>query len=67
MAMEIVVVYQNPSGRRVSAGMPPRHGVARRLLITLQVDMVDAHFAGLDTIHYLPKVFVFDLQCVADQ
>ena len=35
-------------------------------LITLQVDVVDAHFAGLDTIHYLLKVFVFDLQSVTD-
>ncbi len=52
---------------RVSAVGPPRHGTARRILITLQVDVVDARFAGLDTIHYLPKLFVFDLQCIADQ
>jgi len=39
----------------------------RGFLITLQVDVVDAHFAGLNTIHYLPKLLVFDLQCIADQ
>jgi len=30
-------------------------------LITIQADVVDAHFAGLNTIHYLLKVRVFDL------
>ena len=37
------------------------------ILITIQVDVVDAHFAALNTIHYLLKVWVFDLQSVADQ
>jgi hypothetical protein len=35
-------------------------------LIILQVDVVDAHFAGLNTIHYLLKVRVFDLQSITD-
>lgn len=35
-------------------------------LITLQADVVDARFAGLDATHYLVKTFVFDLQCIAD-
>ena len=54
--------------RRVSAVM--RRGDAERrreFLITIKVDVVDAHFAGLDTIHYLPKVLVFDLQSITDQ
>jgi hypothetical protein len=37
------------------------------ILITVKVDVVDAHFAGLNTIHYLLKVLVFDLQPIADQ
>jgi hypothetical protein len=52
---------------RVSAVVPPRHGAAWRSLITLQVDVVDARFAGFNAIHYLPKLLVFDLQCIADQ
>jgi hypothetical protein len=36
-------------------------------LISITVDVVDAHFAGLDTIHYLLKVLVFELQSIADQ
>jgi hypothetical protein len=36
-------------------------------LITIQANVVDAHFAGLNTIHYLLKVLVFDLQSIADQ
>jgi len=39
---------------------------AENFLITLQVDVVDAHFAGLDTIHYLTKGLVLDLQCITD-
>jgi len=31
------------------------------ILITIQVDVVDAHFAGLNTIHYLLKIFVFEI------
>jgi hypothetical protein len=35
-------------------------------LITLQLDVVDAQFAGLNTIHYLLKVLVVDLQSITD-
>jgi len=52
--------------RRVSAIVPPRLGAARRFLITIKVDVVDAHFTGLNTIHYLRKIWVFDLQSVTD-
>ena len=38
-----------------------------RFLITGKVDVVDAHFAGFNTIYYLLKVFVFDLQSITDQ
>ena len=55
------------SGRRVSTVMPAETRSARRILITIKVDVVDAHFAGLDTIHYLLKVLVFDLQSIANQ
>ena len=37
------------------------------ILITIKADVVDAHFAGLNTIHYLLKVLVFDLQSITDQ
>lgn len=53
---------------RVSAVMGRRD--TERLgefLITIKVDVVDAHFAGLDTVHYLLKVRVFDLQSITDQ
>jgi hypothetical protein len=40
-----------------------RHG---GFLITLQMDVVDAHFAGFNTTHYLLKVWVFDLQSITD-
>jgi hypothetical protein len=57
---------------------PQRHGAARRILnhhptqslsnsITIQADVVDARLTGLDTSHYLLKVFVFDLQSITDQ
>jgi hypothetical protein len=36
-------------------------------LITIKVDVVDAHFASLNAIHYLIQVLVSDLQPVADQ
>jgi len=36
-------------------------------LITIKADVVDARFAGLDTIHYLLKVLILDLQAVTDQ
>lgn len=36
-------------------------------LIPIKADVVDARFTGLDTIHYLLKVSVFDLQSIADQ
>jgi hypothetical protein len=57
----------NDRGHRVSAVM--RRDTERRgeFLITIKVDVVDAHFAGLDTIHYLLKVRVFDLQSITDQ
>ena len=35
-------------------------------LITVKVNIVDAHFAGLNTIHYLFEVLVFELQSVTD-
>jgi len=42
--------------RRVSAVMRRRDTERRaEFLITLQVDVVDAHFAGLNTTHYLLK------------
>ena len=37
------------------------------ILITLQVDVVDACFAGLDAIHDLIEGRVFDVQCITDQ
>jgi hypothetical protein len=40
---------------------------AAKLLITVKADLVDAHFASLNTIHYLLKVLVFDLQSITDQ
>jgi hypothetical protein len=53
--------------RRVSAFMhrrdAGRHG---KFLIAIKVDVVDAHFAGLNSIHYLLKVLVFDLQSITD-
>ena len=56
-----------PSGRRVSAVMRRRDTERREeFLITLQVDVVDGHFAGLNTIHYLLKVFVSDFQSITD-
>ena len=55
-------------GRRVSAVMRRRDTERRgEFLITIKVDVVDAHFAGLNTIHYLLKVLVFDLQSITDQ
>jgi hypothetical protein len=41
---------------------------ARRgeFLITIKADVVDDHLAGLNAIHYLLKVIVFDLQSVMD-
>jgi len=36
-------------------------------LITIQANVVDARFAGLNTIYYLLKILVFDLQSIADQ
>ena len=35
-------------------------------LITIKADVVDAHFAGFNTIYYLLKVLVFDLQSITD-
>ncbi|HET9710342.1 MAG TPA: hypothetical protein VFP64_00615 [Pyrinomonadaceae bacterium] len=62
----------NPRGsggrsRRVSAVMRRRDTERRGgFLITIKVNVVDAHFAGFDTIHYLLKVLVFDLQSITD-
>ena len=53
-------------GCPVWAVPPLRHPAAWSLLIILQVDVVYAHFAGLNAIHYLLKVWVFDLQSVTD-
>ena len=36
-------------------------------LITVKADVVDARFAGLNSIHYLLEVLVFDLQSITDQ
>jgi hypothetical protein len=36
-------------------------------LFTLQVNVIDAHFAGLNSLNYLLKVWVFDLQSITDQ
>ena len=47
--------------RRVSAGMSRDTDWRGELLITVKVDVVDAHFTGFNTVHYLLKVFVFDL------
>jgi hypothetical protein len=53
--------------RRVSAVMRRRDTERRgEFLITIKADVVDAHFAGLNTIHYLLKVLVFDLQSITD-
>ena len=53
------------AGRRVSAVM--RRDTERRgVLIAIEADVVDT-LASLDTIHYLLKVSVFDLQFIADQ
>ena len=55
-------------GNRVSAVMYRRDTERRgEFLITIEVNVVDAHFAGFNTIHYLPKVWVFDLQSITDQ
>jgi hypothetical protein len=55
-------------GRRVSSVMSRRDTERRgEFLIILQVNVVDAHFASLNTIHYLLKVWVFDLQSITYQ
>ena len=57
-----------PPRRRVSA-VRRRGNTERRteFLITLKSDVVDAHFTGLDAIHYLLKVLVFGFQSITDQ
>lgn len=35
-------------------------------LITVKVNVVDGRFAGLNTIHYLLKIRIFNLQSVTD-
>lgn len=53
---------------RVSAVVRRRDTERRgEFLITIKAEVVDARFAGLNTIHYLLKVLVFDLQSIADQ
>ena len=53
---------------RVSAALRRRDTERRgNSLITIKMDVVDAHFAGFNTIHYLLKVLIFDLQSVTDQ
>ena len=37
------------------------------VLIAIKADVVDAHLAGLDTIHYLLEVLVLALQSITDQ
>lgn len=37
-----------------------------QLLITIKINVIDACFAGLDTMHYLLKVLVLDLQSIPD-
>ena len=49
---------------RLCRGDTEPHG---NFSVTVKVDVIDTHFAGFDTIHYLLKVFVFDLQSVTDQ
>ena len=57
----------DPAAPRLGGYAPQRHGAAREFLITLQANVVDAHFAGLNTTHYLLEVLVFDLQSITDQ
>jgi hypothetical protein len=52
---------------RLGGDAPQRHGAAEDFLITIKVDVVDAHFAGFNPIHYLLKEWVFDLQSITDQ
>ena len=61
-AVTLMKPDSRPNGRRVSAVMRRRDTERRgEFLIIIQVDVVDAHFASLDTIHYLLKVLVFEL------
>jgi len=56
------MIAEAAAQRRVSAVMRRRDTEPRgEFLVTIKVDVVDAHLAGLNTIHYLLKVFVFDL------
>jgi hypothetical protein len=58
----------SPHPRRVSAVMRRRDTERNgEFSIAIKPDVVDAHFAGLNTIHYLLKVLVFDLQSVTDE
>jgi len=62
----IVAAPENDPRSNTETLCPKRHGAARKFLITIEVDVVDARFASLNTIHYLLKVFVFDLQSITD-
>jgi len=54
---------RSAASRRLCAAETRSRG---EFLITIKVDVVDAHFAGLNTIHYLLKVLVFDLQSITN-
>jgi hypothetical protein len=47
--------------------MPPEIQSGAKILITLQMYVINARFAGFNTIHYLLKVWVFDLQSITNQ
>ena len=36
-------------------------------LVAITLDVIDSPFTGLDTVYYLLKVSVFDLQSITDQ
>ena len=80
--MEAVEAFHKGIARALDAdencSSPRGGGASRRLrrrdterrgesLITIKDDVVDAHFASLNTIHYLLEVPVFDLQSITDQ
>jgi len=57
--------------RRTRAPCPGGHAAETRggaeFLVALQVDVIDARFAGFYTIHYLRKGRICDLQTITDQ
>jgi hypothetical protein len=52
--------------RAKAAGESAAFVFSEKLLITLKVNVVDALFAGLNAIHYLRKVLIFDFQSIAN-